>query len=657
MSSNLDPTEAPSAQQPAAENDTNGTANLVTPPTNYILAGLAVLAALILACILLTLLLGGGGGASLCAVPSPGAQTALQPLGQPALGAPFTVKGTGYTAGETVEVFASTDPNAPVSQYASLGTATAGPDGSFTKDIALSAEQVRNGTAYLVTRGSSSGFSSPTGVVMGPAQAPAPITVTITPAVPGPTPTPTLVTPQPGTPAPLLPDLTYGNIRIDLQPNVDCRVNPQLGVLAEVKNSGPAVAGPFVVNVNNVDVTVAQGAQPNQILQLWVPDYANGANRIIIDSTNNVVESNEQNNQALLNLVPPTLPPQCRPTTTPTSTPDPNASGIWYGRYFNNIDLQEPAVLARNDANLNFDWKAGSPGVGVQNDYFSAIWTRNENFASTDSYEFTITLDDGARVYIDGNRVFDEWFNGGRRTKTFNASVNQGQHQIRVEFYEATGQAAIALTWKVKYGGWVGRYYNTTDRSGAIAMKRDDADILFDWGFGSPDAAVTPDNFSVDWQRTINLPAGTYLFTAEVDDGMRVLIDNQLVIDSYNVGNKVVTATRLLSAGNHFFQVQYVEYGGQAKAKFYWTQTFLPTPAPTITPTPTATLPIPTPTSTLMPTLPPPPPPITDTPLPTLPPPPLPTPTETTVPPPPTDTPTPTTTIPAGPIIITTLSP
>ncbi len=628
----------------AESNGTNGTTNMVAPPTKYIIAGLAVLFALILACILLALLLGGGSGASQGVVPSSGAQPVLQPLSQPAVGAPFTVKGTGYKAGETVEVFSSNDPNAPVSQYASLSTATAGPDGSFTKDIALSAEQARNGTAYLVTRGSTSGFSSPTGVVMGAAPAP---TLTPTVALPGLTPTPAPITPQPGTAAPLLPDLTYGNIRIDLQPNVDCRVNPQLGVLAEVKNIGPGVAGSFVVNVNGIDVPVPQGIQPNQILQLWVPGYANGANRIIVDSTLSVAESNEQNNQAVLNLAAPTLPQQCRPTPTPTTTPDPNATGIWYGRYFNNIDLQEPAVLARNDATLNFDWKAGSPGAGVQNDYFSAIWTRNENFPSTDSYEFTITLDDGVRVYIDGNRVFDEWFNGGRRTKTFNASVNQGQHQIRVEFYEATGQAAIAIAWKVKYGGWVGRYYNTTDRSGAIAMKRDDADILFDWGFGSPDAAVTPDNFSVDWQRTINFPAGTYLFTAEIDDGMRVLIDNQLVIDSYNVGNKVVTATRLLSAGNHFFQVQYVEFGGQAKAKFYWTQTFLPTPAPTIAPTPTATLPplpTPIPSITPVPTLPPPPPPITDTPVPTLPPPPEPIPTATS-------------TNPAPPIIIATAAP
>jgi hypothetical protein len=340
----------------AASNGTNGTTNMVAPPTKYIIAGLAVLFALILACILLTLLLGRGSDQSV--VPSSGAQPVLQPLSQPAVGAPFTVKGTGYKAGETVEVFSSNDPNAPVSQYASLGTATAGPDGSFTKDITLSAEQARNGTAYLVTRGSTSGFSSPTAVVMGAAPAPA-ATITPTAALPGPTP----VTPQPGTAAPLLPDLTYGNIRIDLQPNVDCRVNPQLGVLAEVKNIGPSVAGSFVVNVNGIDVPVTQGVQPNQILQLWVPGYANGANRIIIDSTLSVAESNEQNNQALLNLVAPTLPQQCRPTPTPTTTPDPNATGIWYGRYFNNIDLQEPAVLVRNDPSLNFDWRAGSPGA------------------------------------------------------------------------------------------------------------------------------------------------------------------------------------------------------------------------------------------------------------------------------------------------------
>ena len=463
-----------------------------------------------------------------------------------------------------------------------------------------------------------------------------------------------------------LPDLTLGNISIQLQPGVDCRNSVQLGLLIEVKNIGPAAAGSFNISVNGTIGTIA-GLAPNQSTQVWVVGYASGPNTIVIDPNNQIQELNKANNTASINLPVPTLPPNCRPTSTATATPDPNATGIWFGSFYPNRDLDDPIVYQNNYPALNINWRNAAPGPGVPNTNWSAVFLRNENFPSNDNYEFTLSADNGVRVYIDGTQVFNEWFVTGYRTRTFSASISRGVHQIRVEYFHATGQAALALSWKVGYTAWVGRYYNSNNFSGPVVLKRDDLcnttspcdpyAIDFNWGFGSPDPSISPDNFSVAWERTINLPAGTYRFYADVDDGIRAIVAGQTVFDNLGTGAKDGLTNQItLPSGNHFFQVQYVEYSGQARIRFRWEQIIPPTPTPTATapptntplplpPTNTATL-APPPLDTSTPTNVPPPP---NTPTPTLPAPVVITSTPTNVPPPP-DTPTPT--LPA-PVVIT----
>jgi hypothetical protein len=53
---------------------------------------------------------------------------------------------------------------------------------------------------------------------------------------------------------------------------------------------------------------------------------------------------------------------------------------------------------------------------------------------------------------------------------------------------------------------------------------------------GSPAAGlVGADAFSVRWTNTVNFPKGIYRFRATVDDGVRVFVDDQLVIDGWRV--------------------------------------------------------------------------------------------------------------------------
>lgn len=275
----------------------------------------------------------------------------------------------------------------------------------------------------------------------------------------------------------------------------------------------------------------------------------------------------------------------------PTATTDPNAPGFWTAQYYDNPDLVGPPVLERIDKNLSFNWGTGSPDPRIPRDNFSVRWTRYEDVVTTDNYLYTLTVDDGARVIVDGAIVIDEWRSAGVRTVTGSKGLSHGRHTIVVEYVEYTGVANVSLAWKVNYAGWKGTYYNTPNLTGDPALRRDDLEINFDWGLLPPAIEVVNDNFSADWQRTVNFPiAGTYIFTVSVDDAVRLYVDGNPVILSWFSGSRVITGAMYLSAGNHFAQVQYADFGGNARIQLVWERIIPPpTPTPTATSTPTMT--------------------------------------------------------------------
>lgn len=115
-------------------------------------------------------------------------------------------------------------------------------------------------------------------------------------------------------------------------------------------------------------------------------------------------------------------------------------------------------------------------------------------------------------------------------------------------------------------GGWQAQYFNNRDLAGTPVLTRTDANINFNWGYGSPAPQVYADNFSARWTRTFNMSGGTYRISATVDDGIRVYVDGVLVIDAWQV-QAVTTYTRdvVIAAGNHTFVVEYFEAEGLAE--------------------------------------------------------------------------------------------
>src|SRR5688500_15993712 len=79
--------------------------------------------------------------------------------------------------------------------------------------------------------------------------------------------------------------------------------------------------------------------------------------------------------------------------------------------------------------------------------------------------------------------------------------------------------------------GLLGEYFNNDNLTGTRVTRIDPA-INFEWGEGSPIAGIDPETFSVRWTGEI-LPrfSGSYTFFAASDDGVRLWIDGQRIIN------------------------------------------------------------------------------------------------------------------------------
>ncbi len=260
----------------------------------------------------------------------------------------------------------------------------------------------------------------------------------------------------------------------------------------------------------------------------------------------------------------------------------------WRGEYYTNTTLTGSPAMVRDDGAgfLNLNFGGGSPGLpcGLSADSFSARWTRTVNFAQ-DIYRFTVTGDDGVRLYVDGQLRIDKWILQPPTTYTADVFLSAGNHEVKLEYYENNGGAVALLSWTSVGGAnclanvpadrWRGEYYNNTTLTGSVAMVRDDGAgfLNFDFGAGSPSSAcgVSADNFSARWARTVNFAQDIYRFSVTVDDGARLYVDGQLVIDRWIIQPGAYTADVPLSAGNHEIKLEFFEAGGFAKAVLSWT--------------------------------------------------------------------------------------
>ena len=260
-------------------------------------------------------------------------------------------------------------------------------------------------------------------------------------------------------------------------------------------------------------------------------------------------------------------PPAPQPTATPAparpSNPAPPSSATtgWQGAYYTGTDLSGGPKFVRTDRAVNFHWGDESPDTRLNTDEFSVRWTRVINFRGG-VYRFSMTADDGARIWVDGELVLDAWeiepgathevgchADAGRALRR-DRLLRAGGHRHGAIFLQALGGCAFdaatptptptgdgtatpAPTSEASTVAWWGEYYANRDLTGEPAVTRWDPHLGFEWEQESPMPDLLPDGFSVRWTREVYFYDDNYGICARADDGVRLYIDGDLIIDEW----------------------------------------------------------------------------------------------------------------------------
>ena len=270
------------------------------------------------------------------------------------------------------------------------------------------------------------------------------------------------------------------------------------------------------------------------------------------------------------------------------------------GEYFQGSTFATPVVV-RTDAAVRFNWAHGRPDADVAAGGFSARWTGQVTPATTAPYTFTVAANATARLWVDGRPVVDT--TTGSSTGTIALSAGHAV-DLRLEYVSpAKGRAAVKLMWSAPQvparvvpasaltpaagvslptsdGQLVGTYYKGAGFDQQV-MSRADPKLGFNWHTGVPDRVLpTGTPFSIRWTGTITVPTtDTYAFHTRADDGVRLWVNGQLIINDWQVQSATDRTGKIaLVAGQTYpVRMDYFQDGvGHTSARLTWSAQGMP---------------------------------------------------------------------------------
>jgi hypothetical protein len=249
---------------------------------------------------------------------------------------------------------------------------------------------------------------------------------------------------------------------------------------------------------------------------------------------------------------------------------------FWHVEYFPNPDLDGNPGVAGSVPELSFNWGSGNPIEWIPAHWFSARMTRDVIFASG-TYQFVVTTEGGVRFYVDDNLILDQWHETDKTTYTTNATLTAARHRLRLEYMDTWKNASVVLRWQpvvVTPTGWLGEYFDTDTPGATPAMVREDKAIDFNWGTNAPFVGMPSEHWSARWTRTLSLTPGYYRLTTVTDDGVRLWVDGNLVIDEWiRNDSQPFFGDVYLAAGPHTIKMEYYNFTGGAQAHLTWQKT------------------------------------------------------------------------------------
>lgn len=114
--------------------------------------------------------------------------------------------------------------------------------------------------------------------------------------------------------------------------------------------------------------------------------------------------------------------------------------------------------------------------------------------------------------------------------------------------------------------GLQGEYFNEADFTD-LALTRTDPTIDFNWGYGAPNLAVEADLFSIRWTGYVMpLYTETYTFYTQSDDGVRLWVNGELLIDNWTTHATIEDSGSIDLVAGQPYAIRLEFYEGRAHA-------------------------------------------------------------------------------------------
>ena len=174
------------------------------------------------------------------------------------------------------------------------------------------------------------------------------------------------------------------------------------------------------------------------------------------------------------------------------------------GEFWPNRDLSGPATHSRTDTQLDLDWDYYHPLPHIAVRDTSARWTAVLVPPVTGEYLLDLTLVGGARLWLDGRLVLDEWTAGPYRIRTLTTTLTAGAPgALRLELTQTQFTAKARLGWRIPHP--------LSDFDRALAAARSADHVILCLGI-TPDLEGEENPFSCEGfvsgdRTTLDLPA------------------------------------------------------------------------------------------------------------------------------------------------------
>ncbi|MBS1240598.1 MAG: glycoside hydrolase family 3 domain protein [Gemmatimonadetes bacterium] len=121
--------------------------------------------------------------------------------------------------------------------------------------------------------------------------------------------------------------------------------------------------------------------------------------------------------------------------------------------FFDNPGLEGGPVRIRRDSTVDVRWTFNPPATGLGTDWYAVRWSGTLTAGTDPVVRLGVEGSDGWRLWLDGDLLIDRWYKQSSGAHLADVRLQPGSvHQVRLEYFETTGNASVRLVWERSIG-------------------------------------------------------------------------------------------------------------------------------------------------------------------------------------------------------------